>query len=455
MSTSGLHGVRPTAVRQFLQCSKSVSRYRRRKTAIPGQSTADGSRAQSFKPHLHFDQSGGGAGWKSNAVVEGIFQECDDLEIVGFADFAAAKGFQLGAGFFPGLHPAPESLAIFHNLIIGRWPECDGGFGLSFAGVDTTWWGGDMGTEAYDPFVAGRRAVEVRSMERWDDARGRRFPIEMWIPAEGSKYPLVIFSHASGNHRRGASFLCTHLASHGYVVAAMDHSEVVAPELRFRTDENAADRRARMEAVISSRVPDTQFLMEQAIHEPEVDGHRIGIVGHSFGGWTALAMPDVEPRIGAVVALAPGGASNPRPGILPLKLAFAWRRDVPTLYLVAENDVALPLSGMHELFDRTPAAKRMVILRRADHMHFVDNVEEAHEGFRKMVVMEELAALQREMLPMAELCPAEPAHLFTRGLTLCHFDAVLKGSEAARELLAGDIGAELAARGVEAIAAGD
>ncbi len=41
--------------------------------------------------------------------------------------------------------------------------------------------------------------------------------------------------------------------------------------------------------------------------EAHVDPDRVGIVGHSFGGWTALAAPEVEPRIRAVVALGPGG----------------------------------------------------------------------------------------------------------------------------------------------------
>ena len=38
--------------------------------------------------------------------------------------------------------------------------------------------------------------------------------------------------------------------------------------------------------------------------------------------------------------------------------------------------------GMYEVFERVPATKRMVILRRADHMHFMDNVEQLHEAVR-------------------------------------------------------------------------
>jgi len=207
--------------------------------------------------------------------------------------------------------------------------------------------------------------------------------------------------------------------------------------------------------VLASRVPDVRFLLDELLSnlalgtDTGIDPAQIGIVGHSLGGWTALAVPDVEDRIRAVVALAPGGASNPRPGILPAKLDFAWGRDVPTLYLVAENDVPLPLAGMYELYERTPATKRMVILRRADHAHFMDNVEELHESFRTMPVTGDLVQFQKETRPIAELCPGEHAHVFTRGLTLSHMDAALRRQASAQRFLAGDLKAELARRGID------
>ena len=228
--------------------------------------------------------------------------------------------------------------------------------------------------------------VCVRS-KALDTARNRLFPCEIWQPeaAEG-RLPLILYSHHSGGHRRAATYLCDHLSSHGYVVAALDHSEVVAEELKGKDGETAEQLSARVDAWIANRVPDIRFLLDQVLSDAEahVDPDRVGIVGHSFGGWTALAAPEVEPRIRAVVALGPGGSSKPKPGILPLKLSFAWGRDVPTLYLAAENDVPIPLDGIYELFERTPSAKRMVILRRADHYHFLDNVEEVHETVRAM-----------------------------------------------------------------------
>jgi dienelactone hydrolase len=189
---------------------------------------------------------------------------------------------------------------------------------------------------------------------------------------------------------------------------------------------------ARVDGWIANRVPDMRFLLDYMLDgakwasEASIDPDRIGITGHSFGGWTALAVPETEERIHAVVALAPAGSSNPKPGIIPVKLTFAWGRDVPTLYLVAENDTPLPLDGMYELFERTRATKHMVILRRADHGHFMDDFEQ-----------------------QAGLCSGEQAHLFVRGLTLCHLDAVLRRQAGAQQFLAGDLEAELAARGVD------
>src|SRR5262249_9349045 len=118
----------------------------------------------------------------------------------------------------------------------------------------------------YDPFRRGPLPVGVHTIEAFDSVRNRMFPCEIWYPAvskyvgqdaspasqdfftgpgsnkrtqmavraaaaQPGTYPLIIFSHASGAGRRSATFLCTHLASHGYVVAGLDHSEVAVAEL--------------------------------------------------------------------------------------------------------------------------------------------------------------------------------------------------------------------------------
>jgi dienelactone hydrolase len=331
-----------------------------------------------------------------------------------------------------------------------------------------------MDPEQYDPFGSGEFAVGVRTFEANDSDRGRVFGCELWypaaepappdgrgelrdVPAAPGQHPVVLFSHFSGGGRRSATYLTTHLASHGYAVAAMDHSEVIAPELAPRPGESAADRARRIDAVIASRVPDLRLLLACLIGGRAaelagvgLDQHRIAAAGHSFGGWTALAAPEQEPLIGAVVALAPGGSSRPVPGVLPLTLAFGWERSVPLLILAAERDVPTPLDGVQEVFMRAPEPKRMFVLRRADHEHFADEPETRHEALRAMTLPGEAAWMTAAMLPASELCPGEHGHAFARGLALAHLDAALRGSAAAEEFLASRAESALAARRIEA-----
>lgn len=353
---------------------------------------------------------------------------------------------------------------MLYDLLMSTLPQClrkvsvPGKTGLLASFVMDT---------SYDPFLGGNLPVGERTVQLQDKARGGlEFPVEVWYPAEsegrdaiqlGVTRPLIIFSHSSGGNRRQSTFLTTHLASHGYVVVAMDHSEIVAGELSRRDGENSKQTEERIQLWIANRVPDVRFLLDHVLSNADfcgnIDEAQIGIIGHSFGGWTALAVPESDARIRAVVALAPAGSSRPVRGVIPATLTLAWQRDVPTLYLVAELDVPTPLGGMYELFGRTPASSRqMVILRRADHAHFMDEIEAVHEGFRLSVSTGEYAWIAMVMRPFAELCPAESAHAFTRGLALAHFDANLRNNEDARSLLAGDLTGLLSKRGIDAVA---
>ena len=295
----------------------------------------------------------------------------------------------------------------------------------------------------YDPFAEGPHGVAMRSGELRDPRRdARRLDYEVWYPAEpgalAGPCPLLLYSHASGGHRRQSSFLCSHLASHGYVVAAADHAGNTAADFAERTRRRARGRaptdpemQAYIARIIADRVPDLRTLCDEVIGRGAseisamVDPGRIGLVGWSFGGWAVLAAVEADDRFGAVAALAPAGSSNPLPGIIPAKLTYERKREAPTLILAADQDRFIPLSGLREIFDRTPSAKRMYVLHGADHQHFADDVQP--EGG----------------------CTRERAHLFTRALTLAHFDEALKGDSAASDFLANAID-RLRARGVEA-----
>ena len=88
----------------------------------------------------------------------------------------------------------------------------------------------------YDPFVPGRFTVAERSMQAFDAARNRSFPCNIWRPVDPVGIcPIILLSHSSGGSgRRAYTFLTNQLASHGYVVVGLNHSELVAPELVSR-----------------------------------------------------------------------------------------------------------------------------------------------------------------------------------------------------------------------------
>jgi len=348
----------------------------------------------------------------------------------------------------------------------------------------------------YDPFTRGAFPVGVRTLTISDAARERTLPTELWYPATDAvagqdvaaatrdqyelipgfpavwqeavrdaaprpgSYPLVLFSHGFGGHRRQTTFLCTHLASHGYVVAAVDHvgntiHDILQLMLQQAGGAVIDDTPELLAQHIAARPADVVCALDRLLAgadpaiAPLIDRTRIGMCGHSFGGWTTLMVAKRDARIGAALPLAPAGGGSHMP-VQPLidALDFDWGRDVPTTYLVAERDSLLPLYGMRELLARTRSSKRLLVLDNADHMHFCDRAEEMHEMFRAMPPPGAFAEVAKHVPPIGDLVGEASAYLFVNGLGLAHFDAVLRRNEAALSLLDNAV-AESRARGVE------
>ena len=353
---------------------------------------------------------------------------------------------------------------------------------------------------SYEPFSRGPHAAGVRTANLQDAARDRRLAVEIWYPAAAAhrgqdvdpercdryellaglplvaqeavrdaapaagRFPLVVFSHGYGGHRRQSTFLCTHLASHGYVVVAPDHTgntlrDVFQQTIDARAGRPVPDVLDTVREFVKHRPPDASWSIDRALDgaaggiADHVDAERIGIAGHSFGGWTTLATAAGDRRIRAALPLAPAGGNMVELPGNPLRdaLDFAWSRDVPTLYVVADRDSLLPLPSMHDLFASTQATKRMVVLRNADHMHFCDRAEQAHEMFRAFPPPGFFEDASKQTPPFTELCPQEPAYDAIRGLGLAHLDAVLKAHAPAAAFLRGDLVRTIGARGVDVI----
>jgi predicted dienelactone hydrolase len=280
--------------------------------------------------------------------------------------------------------------------------------------------------------------------------------------ATAGRWPLVAFSHGFGGHRRQSTFFCTHLASHGYVVVAVDHAgntmtDVIRRALAVRAGREKPDTGGVLGESMAHRPADLAFAIDRVLDgsaghlTAHVDADRLATSGHSFGGWTALLTTSRDDRIRACVALAPAGGRLPDVATpLADALELGRAQTIPTLLMVGEEDCILPMSSMHDLVSRIGDGSRMIVIEHADHMHFCDRAREIHELFRTMPPPGPLEGVAKHSRPFDELCPAEHAYDVVRGLGLAHLDAALKRHAAARAFVDGDVAGHIAVRGIRA-----
>jgi dienelactone hydrolase len=235
------------------------------------------------------------------------------------------------------------------------------------------------------------------------------------LPPLEEPRPLLAFSHGNSGLRQQSTFLTTHLASWGFVVIAPDHVGNTFPEMAAITEESMrreVHRRARAQRphdlVQTLRAVADQGLCSR--NRPPVNPERFGVLGHSFGGWTALKGPGLEPRIRAVCGLAP--ASEPFVG----RGAFEARElplppTTPSLIIAAEEDILVDLDqSVRPLHARLGPEARLTILDRADHFHFCDGVALLH-GLHERTPRPQAPRPPR---PLAELRDEPDTHAWLR-----------------------------------------
>ena len=126
-------------------------------------------------------------------------------------------------------------------------------------------------------------------------------------PHAGGRFPLLVFSHGSGGIRFQSVPYTRHLATHGFIVAAPDHY-----------GNTLGNNTQSLATLAFDRPRDVSFVLDQlldaatvpAILRGHIDPLHIGITGHSFGGYTSVAVAtdafnDRDPRVKASVPLAP------------------------------------------------------------------------------------------------------------------------------------------------------
>jgi dienelactone hydrolase len=232
-------------------------------------------------------------------------------------------------------------------------------------------------------------------------------------PAEG-EFPLLVFSHGNSGLRRQSTFLTTWLASHGHVIAAPDHVGNTFFEMLDLDDER---RKAVHLDLREWRPRDLCASIDAALKLPGVDAARVGAIGHSFGGWTALKMPALDARVRAVCGMAP--ASEPfvgRKAFAPGELPF----DPPVLLIAGRDDVLVDLeTSVRPLYARLGSAARLVVIDGLDHFHFCDGIPLLHQSHYDNPRENQ----PRPTRPLGELLGQEPTHALLCSLVGAFFEA--------------------------------
>lgn len=201
-------------------------------------------------------------------------------------------------------------------------------------------------------------------------------------PRAGSA-PVVIISHGSGGTHLGYLDLARRLVQAGYVVLMPEHPGNNRSNNELAESPLNLSNRPRHLTLALNR------LLEDPVLSPVVDGERAAIVGHSMGGYTALAMAGGRPftrdgqrvpvdgdgRVRALVLLAPATVWFAGPD------ALADVR-VPILMLTGELDEHTPPFHAEVVRNGVPDATTLDhrVVHNAGHYSFMSPFPEVMRG---------------------------------------------------------------------------
>jgi hypothetical protein len=224
---------------------------------------------------------------------------------------------------------------------------------------------------------------EVSALEVW----GLRFMrshsrADAELSNSQSTYPLVLFSPGNGTNMEFYAALAEDLASHGHIVAGINHPYDVAavqledsgvavfaeiPFMDLESHQAAVARR------IDVRAADARFVLDRLAElntQPgspfagRLDLERVAVVGHSLGGITAAEVCRTDARVQSCAnldGLQAGGPFSARPDPqLP---------NQPFLFITKEENLH---PNVLEMLDRSPGGATLIQVSGAKHNSFTD-----------------------------------------------------------------------------------
>lgn len=166
-------------------------------------------------------------------------------------------------------------------------------------------------TQRLDLAQPGGLAVTHRTLQLSRDRQtlsgesiARPFAVDLYLPQGLSQpAPVVVISHGLGSSPAAFAYLAEHLASYGFVAVVPQH-----------IGSDASRREALLTGIVGSDVNPVEFIdrplditytlnqLEQLSQtDPTLQGRmdleNVGAIGHSFGGYTVLALAGADPNI--------------------------------------------------------------------------------------------------------------------------------------------------------------
>ncbi|MBD2560774.1 MULTISPECIES: alpha/beta hydrolase [Nostoc] len=153
----------------------------------------------------------------------------------------------------------------------------------------------------FDPSQPGSTQVKTLNLSLNDQKRGRKIPVDIyWSTTATANKPVIVFSHGFGSVRTDLRYLAEHLASHGYVVAALEHPG--SNEANTNLALQGKTRVVKPQEFLN-RPQDISFVLDELEKLNQTTNNPLAgklattnamVVGYSFGGGTALTLAGAE-----------------------------------------------------------------------------------------------------------------------------------------------------------------
>ena len=145
-----------------------------------------------------------------------------------------------------------------------------------------------------------RKQLLTMKDSRRDDPSGRlserTFPVELYLPKVKNRQPLplIVISHGLGSDLTTFAYFAKHLASHGFAVAVPEHPGSSARQIDALLNGLVKDVTPPKELI--DRPLDIKFVLDYIArnYNKKIDTNNVGMIGQSFGAYTALAIAGAE-----------------------------------------------------------------------------------------------------------------------------------------------------------------